>query len=100
MSTLQELLAPQVIFESVTKQLLVPGDSIQRFFGMQLGGGNFERTRFGYGSYDIFDDVRAPAQGRAPNTGPATLPPQAVKQQPVTLARSHEKIPMYYHALH
>jgi hypothetical protein len=99
MASLQELLSPQVIFEYVINQIKTPGDALQRFWGMQMGGSNTERVRFNYGSYDIFNSTRSPAQGRAPYAPAATLPAQAVGQMPVQLARSFEKIPLFYHLL-
>lgn len=100
MATLEELLHPQVIFETITNRIKVPGDALQQFWGMALGGPNIERARFNIGTYDIFDSTRKMAKSRPENTGPATISPQAIAQQTIKLARFHQKIPLYWHRLH
>lgn len=96
MATLAQLLHPQVIFESVTNRVKKTNDTLQRFWGVQLGSGNKEEIPGRVGSYDIFDNVRTAAKGRAPMTAAATSAPQAIHAQPVTCLRLFEKIPMYY----
>ncbi|HMP08062.1 MAG TPA: major capsid protein [Lacipirellulaceae bacterium] len=96
MATLKELLYPQVIFESVVNRVKKTNDTLQRFWGMQLGGPNIERIIGRTGSYDIFDNVRTLASGRAPNTPAATTSPQSVGQQTIHCLRVHEKMPIYY----
>lgn len=96
MATLAELLHPQVVFASVTNRVRKTSNVLQRFWNMQVGGPNFERIQGRAGSYDIFDFVRDPAGARAPNTGPATIAPQAIHVQPVTCVRIYEKMPLLY----
>lgn len=96
MATLQELLAPQVIFESITNRVKKVGDRLQRFWNVQLGSSNKEEIPGRVGSYDIFDSVRTAASIRAPGAGPARVAPQAVHQQTVTCMRIHEAMPLSY----
>jgi len=102
MATLQQLLAPQVILESITSRIKQPGDALQRFLGMSLAGGpavldNSMYMR--YAAYDIFDSIQDIATFRMPGTGPATRARQGVGQVPVTIPRMHEKVPLMYEEL-
>lgn len=100
MATLAQLLYPQVIFESVTTRVKPLNNTLQRFWGVELGTANKEDIQGRVGTYDIFDSVRDIATFRAPMTGPKTLPAQAVNQQPVTCVRIHEKMPLLYERIY
>lgn len=96
MATLQEILAPQVIFKSITSRVKPVGDVLQRFWGLDVGTSNVEDIPGRVGSYDVFDSVRSTASIRAPMAGPGRSAPQPVAQQPVTCARIFEAIPLFY----
>lgn len=101
MATLNELLAPQVILESVTSRIKQPGDFLQQFLGFQMGGpANLDDgVAMRYAAYDIFDNVQDAENMRAPGTAPDVIAPNPVGQVPVTIARAHTKVPMYYEQL-
>ena len=95
MATLNELLAPQVLFKSVVNRVKKAGDTLQRHYGLQIGASGEDipgRT----GAYDIYDSVRVPSNMRAPNTGPARIAANPIAQQAVTCARFYESVPLYY----
>lgn len=89
------ILAPSVVTKMVSR-IATPGNTIQTFLGFQPGGKNVAQdTPDGVRSYsyDIFDNVRSIASGRAPGTGPSTVARNPVGTNTVTIARSYEKIP-------
>jgi hypothetical protein len=89
------ILAPSVVTKIVSR-IAVPGNTIQRFLGFEPGGRNVEQLApdgVRQYTYDIFDNVRSIAQGRAPGTGPGTVTRNPVGANTVTIARSYEKIP-------
>lgn len=96
MPTLNELLAPQVLFKSVVSRIRRVGDPLQRFWGLELGNGNVEDIPGMVGAYDIFDNVRTAASIRARNTGPSRIAVNPISQVPVTCARFYEAMPLYY----
>lgn len=91
----QTILAPAVVTKIISR-IAVPGNTLQKFFGFDEGGANVEQSP-GDGmrqyTYDIFDNVRSIAKGRAPGTGPATVTRNPVGANTVTIARAYEKIP-------
>lgn len=101
MATLQQLLAPQVILEAVTSRIKQPGDVLQRFCGMGLGGGPavLDNNAMRYAAFDIFDHIQAVGTFRAPNTGPATIARNSVAQVPITIPRVHMKVGLQYEEL-
>ena len=50
-------------------------------------------------SYRIFDNTRTVMKWRAPGTGPATVAPNPMGTNTVSVARFHEKIPLLYELL-
>ena len=100
MATLQELLHPQVIFDSITSRIKAPNDVLQRFFGFQMGGPNVKRIRGRAGVYDIFDFVREVGSASMPMTPATRIAAKPIAQQPVHLLRKNEAIPLYYDQLH
>ncbi len=94
--TLQQLMHPQVIFETVINRVKPTNNTLQRFWGIQLGTKNVQNIQGRAGSYDIFDSVRTIANFRAPLAPPASIPPQVVHSQPVSCARIYEKMPLLY----
>lgn len=99
MPTLQELLHPQVIFDSITSRIKAPNDTLQRFFGIQIGGPNIMRIRGRSGAYDIFDYTREVGTASLPMTPATRISAKAIAQQPVILLRKNEAIPIYYDSL-
>lgn len=99
-ATVAELLTPQVIFDDITNRIRVPQDILQRFLGVQMGGPNVRNVPTRYGAYDIFDMVREVGTANAPNTPATRINARPVAQQPVTLIRKNEAVPLYYDQLH
>jgi hypothetical protein len=62
----------------------------------QLVGPAMKESPTRSGVYEIFDRTRTVAKGRAPNVGPATIAPQPIGQVSYTIARFHEKMPLYF----
>ena len=88
------ILAPSVVTKIISR-IAVSGNTIQRFLGFEPGGRNVEQMvpdGIRQYSYDIFDNVRSIAQGRAPGTGPGTVTRNPAGVNTVTVARSYEKI--------
>lgn len=98
MAVLSDLLAPSVV-TGIVSRIYAPGDILQRFFGMQIGGPNVDQVPGRAYSWDIFDNVRDAAYGRAPATGPANVAPNPVGRQTNTFPRSYEKVPVSYELL-
>ena len=88
------VLAPSVVTKVISR-IAVPGNTVQRFLGFEEGGRNVEDSP-GDGirsyTYDIFDNVRTIARGRAPGTGPGTVSLNPVGANTVTIARAYEKL--------
>jgi hypothetical protein len=106
--SLHELLQPQVILRVVSR--IRPGQGrLGRWLGFQtskydpervsLTGPNTVQGDTRYATFRIFDATRTVAQGRAPGTGPATIPVNPVGSVPVSCARFHMKIPLSYEEL-
>jgi hypothetical protein len=79
------------VITKVISRIAVPGNTLQRFLGFEEGGRNVEDSP-GDGirsySYDIFDNVRSIARGRAPGTGPGTVALNPVGTNTVALVPS------------
>lgn len=91
--TLHELLQPQVIVDTISK-ISVGRGLLSQFMGFAIGSGGIQTVDTRYASFRIYNLSRQPATFRAPNTGPATVPPNPVGEQKVAMARMHEKIPL------
>lgn len=88
------ILAPSVVKKLISR-IAVPGMTIQRFLGFEEGGSRVEQLAINglrQYTYDIFDNVRSIALGRAPGTGPGTVKRNPVGNNTVTIARSYEKM--------
>jgi hypothetical protein len=106
--TLQSLLKPQVILDTVSRIGKGQG-RLGKWLGFHYGLDAAERgTLIGPagkevpqrdGVYHIYNRTRTVATGRAPGVGPATIAPQPIGRVPYTLMRSHEKIAMEYEHL-
>ncbi len=109
-ASLTELLQPQVILELISR-LKDGRGPLGSWLGFQpdrydsenveVGGPN---TLRGTGSvrnytYRIFDHTRVPMKARAPGSGPATVSPNPMGQNTVSVARYHQKIPLSYEFL-
>ena len=97
--TLNELLQPQVITDTISKLSTKKGTYLTRLFGMQLGGGNKKEVPTRYASFRVNNHVREPMSGRAPGTGPAVIAPNPMGEQRVAMARFHEKMILDYEQL-
>lgn len=92
---LPEVLQPGAINETVSR-LDVINDRLQNFFG--AAGTNPVGGR--YFHWDIFDETREVAEGRAPATGPSRINPQPVGYVNGVFPRVHESIPLEYERIH
>jgi hypothetical protein len=91
MAVLQDVLAPSVV-TGIVSRIFTPGDVLQRQFGFEIGGRGVKQVTGRAYSYDIFDNVRDIAEGRAPGVGPSTYAPNPVGKQNQTIPRSYEKM--------
>ena len=99
--TLNDLIAPQVIMDTVSRIRAGQG-RLGKWFGWHytafdkdrggLTGPNTRETPVRSGTYRILDTTRQIAQARYPGTGPAVSAPQPIGDQPYTCARFHDSI--------
>lgn len=99
MAVAHELLAPSVV-TGIVSRIFTPGNTLQRLFNMQIGGSAVYQVSGRAWTYDIFDNVRTIAPGRAPATGPQNTAPNPVGRVTGTFPRSYEKVPLNYEMLH
>lgn len=85
------ILAPSVVTGLVSR-IYAPGAVMQRYFGFEIGGRAVEQVTGRAHSWDLYDNVRAPAKGRFPGVGPATNPANPIGRVNATIARSYEKV--------
>ncbi len=99
--SLHDLLTPQVILKAVSRIRKFQG-RLGRWLGFQPNRFNPDtvslegpNTRYGdtrFASFRLDDVTRVVAKGRAPGTGPASVPPNPVGDVRVACARYHEKV--------
>jgi hypothetical protein len=99
--SVHDLLTPQVILKAVSRVRKFQG-RLGRWMGFQpkrfnpdtvsLEGPNVRYGDTRYASFRIDDATRVVAKGRAPATGPASVPPNPVGDVRVACARFHEKV--------
>lgn len=99
--SLHDLLTPQVILKAVSRIRKFQG-RLGRWIGFQPNRFNPDKvslegpnTRYGdtrFASFRLDDVTRVVAKGRAPGTGPASVPPNPVGDVRVSCARFHEKV--------
>lgn len=89
--TLNELLQPQVIVDTIS-QVSIGRGNLSQFLGFQIGSGSIKKVPTRNASYRIFNSTREPASFRAPGSGPAVIAPNPVGERRVAMARMHEKI--------
>lgn len=90
MAVISDLLAPSVV-TGIVSRIAAPGNVLQRMFGMEIGGRNINRVSGRAYSWDIFDNARTVAVGRAPGTGPAAVALNPVGRMAGTFPRTYEK---------
>lgn len=94
-SDVLSLLTPSVVTKIVSR-IRTPGNVISRFFGFEIGGANVEQVEGGTYSYDLYDNTRDVARGRAPGAPAGTTSANPIGNVQLTLAKSAEKIPLTY----
>lgn len=94
--TLPEILQPGVINATIS-ELNVINTRLQDFF---ISGGGTKPCRGRYFGWDIFNETRNVAGGRAPGTGPSRISPQPVGHVNGVFPRVHESIPLLYEEIH
>ena len=97
--TLMELLSSwsqMGVYSHITQ----PGDRMQRFFGMNIGGpAENKEGRGRMFMYRYFDHTRDVANFRNPGTAPGVVTNQVISQVAGAFARTHEKKVMDYETL-
>lgn len=99
MATINDLL-PLSVVTGIVSRVYAPGNVLSRYFGMEIGGANVEQVSGRAYSFDLFDNTRTVAQGRAPGVGPANIPRNPIGKVNVTFPRSYEKLNLDYELLH
>jgi hypothetical protein len=99
--SLHDLLTPQVILKAVSRIRKFQG-RLGRWVGFQpmrvnpdnvsLEGPNVRYGDTRFATFRLDDVTRVVAKGRAPGTGPASVPPNPVGDVRVSCARFHEKV--------
>jgi len=99
--SLHSLLTPQVILKAVSRIRKFQG-RLGRWVGFQpkrynpdnvsLEGANTRQGDTRFATFRLDDVTRVVAKGRAPGTGPASVPPNPVGDVRVACARYHEKV--------
>lgn len=99
--SLHDLLTPQVILKAVSRIRKFQG-RLGRWIGFQpnrynpdtvsLEGPNTRQGETRFASFRLDDVTRVVGKGRAPGTGPASVPPNPVGDVRVSCARFHEKV--------
>lgn len=99
--SLHELLTPQIILKAVSRIRKFQG-RLGRWVGFQpnrfnpdtvsLEGPNTRQGDTRFASFRLDDVTRVVAKGRAPGTGPASVPVNPVGDVRVSCARFHEKV--------
>lgn len=89
--TLNELLQPQVIVDTIS-QVTVGRGNLSQWLGFSLDSKSIKKVPTRYADYRIYNSTREPANFRAPGTGPNLVPPNPVGDRRVSMARVHEKI--------
>ena len=93
---LPTVLQPGSVNETVS-QLRVINTRLQDFFSP---GGAAGQQSGRYFAWDIFNETREVAGGRAPGTGPARVAPQPVGNVQGQFPRVHDSIPLLYEQIH
>ena len=116
--SVQEILAPEVIIEIVSR-IALPGTTLSQIFGWQVGAGptrglttplddqpgnepqgNFRDWPGRSGEYDIFDHTRRIAGARVPGTASSRIAPQKVGKVQFTLPRPAEIVELSDEDIH
>jgi hypothetical protein len=93
---LPSILQPGSIAETVS-ELNVINTRLQDFF---IGGGGTKPNSGRYFGWDVFNETREVAGGRAPGTPPSRIAPQPVGHVNGVFPRVHETIPLLYEEIH
>jgi hypothetical protein len=100
MAALQSLLSPQVLTQ-VISQKAAASDWLLTLFGCQPGGPNERNEGHGrYGAFNVYNNVRSVAKGRAPGTAAGRSAVNPVGTVPFTYPRMHDSISMPAEVLH
>jgi hypothetical protein len=100
MPALQTLLSPQVLTK-VVSQKAAASDWILKLF--QLGPGQKNEVYEGhgrYGAFNIYNNVRTVAKGRAPGTAAARSRPNPLGVTPFTYPRMHDSVSLPAEVMH
>jgi hypothetical protein len=96
--TLMELIASWTQL-GVYSHFTQPGERLQRFMGMNIGGPRESRQRGRLFSFNYFDHTRDVAVFRNPGTGPSVVSATPLGRCSGTFGRTHEKKVLPYEVL-
>lgn len=100
MPALQTLLSPQVLTQ-VVSQKAAASDWLLNLFGLGPGGANERHEGHGRtGAYNIYNNVRTVAKGKAPGTAAARSRPNPMGTVPFTYPRMHDSIGLPAEVMH
>lgn len=94
-SDVLSILTPSVVTKIVSR-IKTPGSVLSRFFGFEIGGANVAQVPGNTYTYDLYDNVRGIARGRARGAPAGTTSANPIGNVQLTLAKAAEKIPMTY----
>lgn len=89
------ILTPSVVTKIVSR-VRTPGNVLSRMFGFEIGGRSVTKVPGRTYTYDLFDNVRSVARGRAPGVAAASVAANPIGNVQITLARSAEKLALDY----
>ena len=100
MASIQQILQSITLTKVVSRQMAAE-KWILEFMGMAPGGRNEEFFGHGReGSYQVFNNTRQIARGRAPGVAAATARRNPIGRVPIVYPRQHERIDMLAEDLH
>jgi len=98
-ASLHEILSTKVTTRVVSREAGA-NKYLLRLFGMEPGGSAERQVGHRQFGYDIFNDTRTVAQGRAPGSSAGTVRRQAVGRVDGVFPRFYEKLPLLAEELH
>jgi len=100
MPALQTLLSPQVLTQTIS-QKAAASDWLLQLFGLGPGAKNEIYMGHGrWGAFNIYNNVRTVAKGRAPGTAAARSNPNPMGSVPFVYPRMHDSVPLSAEVIH
>lgn len=92
--TMDQLFRTPSILSNVVNRIAVRDSFFQSLFGIAVGSPATQRVRGNHCGWDIFDQTRTLATGRAPHAGPRSTSRKPVSHVNAQTFRLHEKMPL------